>query len=130
MVVLCIDDDPEDTDFFCEALKAVSPEAQCLIANDGLTALKILRSELHPDVIFLDINMPRMSGRELLIQIKKNYKWSQLPIIIYSTNILPRDADSYKMLGAQDVLKKHVKFGDICNALQVILKKVNIHHPK
>jgi CheY-like chemotaxis protein len=126
MVVLCIDDDPEDTDFFCEALSSVRPDAQCLIANDGLTALKILRSQSHPDVIFLDINMPRMSGRELLIQIKKNYKWSQLPIIIYSTTILPPDADSYKMLGAQDVLKKHVKFLDLCDALQVILKKVSV----
>jgi CheY-like chemotaxis protein len=126
MVVLCIDDDPEDTDFFCEALQSVRPDAQCLIANDGLTALKILRSQPHPDVIFLDINMPRMSGRELLIQIKKNYKWSQLPIIIYSTTILPPDADSYKMLGAQDVLKKHVKFLDLCDALQVILKKVSV----
>lgn len=126
MVVLCIDDDPEDTDFFCEAMKEVSPDSRCLIANDGLTALKLLRSEDRPDVIFLDINMPRMSGRELLIQIKKNYKWSQLPIIIYSTTILPRDADSYKMLGAQDVLKKHVKFTDLCNALQVILKKVGV----
>lgn len=126
MVLLCIDDDPEDTDFFCEALRSVRPDAQCLIANDGLTALKILRSQPHPDVIFLDINMPRMSGRELLIQIKKNYKWSQLPIIIYSTTILPPDADSYKMLGAQDVLKKHVKFLDLCDALQVILKKVSV----
>lgn len=130
MVVLCIDDDPEDTDFFCEALKRVSPESQCMIANDGLTALKILRSDVVPDVIFLDINMPRMSGREVLIQIKKNYKWSQLPIIIYSTTILPKDADNYKMMGAQDVLKKHVRFEDICNALQVILKKVAVHHPK
>ena len=126
MIVLCIDDDPEDTDFFCEALKAIRPDAQCLIANDGLTALKILRSQTQPDVIFLDINMPRMSGREVLIQIKKNYKWSQLPIIIYATTIHPPDADSYKMLGAQDVLKKHVTFQDLCAALQVVLKKVSV----
>ena len=45
MIVLCIDDDPDDTDFFCEALKTVSPESQCLVANDGLTALKMLRSD-------------------------------------------------------------------------------------
>jgi CheY-like chemotaxis protein len=126
MVVLCIDDDPDDTDFFCEALKAVKPEAQCLTANDGLTALKILRSDPSPNIIFLDINMPRMSGRELLVQIKKNYKWSQIPIIIYSTAIVPRDEVDYKKLGAHDVVKKHVKFGDLCNALQVIMKKVTV----
>jgi CheY-like chemotaxis protein len=70
--------------------------------------------------------MPRMSGREVLIQIKKNYKWSQIPIIIYSTAIIPRDADDYKKLGALDVVKKLEKFNDLCNALQVILKKVGI----
>jgi CheY-like chemotaxis protein len=126
MVVLCIDDDPDDTDFFCEALKVVRPEAHCLTANDGLTALKLLRSEPAPNIIFLDINMPRMSGKELLVQIKKNYKWSQIPIIIYSTAIIPRDEDDYKKLGAHDVVKKHVKFEDLCNALNVILKKVTV----
>jgi CheY-like chemotaxis protein len=127
MVVLCIDDDPDDTDFFSEALKTVSPESQCLVANDGLTALKTLRSDLQPDIIFLDINMPRMSGREVLIQIKKNYKWSQIPTIIYSTTILPRDAADYKKLGANDVVKKLAKFNDLCRALQVVLKNFGQH---
>ena len=126
MVVLCIDDDPDDTEFFCEAIKAINPEALCLMANDGLTALKMLRTEPAPNIIFLDINMPRMSGREVLIQIKKNYKWSQIPTIIYSTAIIPRDADDYKKLGALDVVKKLAKFKDLCNALQVILKKVGV----
>ena len=126
MVVLCIDDDPDDTEFFCEAIKAINPEARCLMANDGLTALKMLRTEPAPNIIFLDINMPRMSGREVLIQIKKNYKWSQIPTIIYSTAIIPRDADDYKKLGALDVVKKLAKFKDLCNALQVILKKVGV----
>ena len=127
MIVLCIDDDPDDTDFFCEALKTVRPESQCLVANDGLTALKMLRSDSQPDIIFLDINMPRMSGRELLIQIKKNYKWSQIPTIIYSTTILPRDADDYKKLGVNDVVVKRAKFNDLCRALQVVLKNFEPH---
>jgi CheY-like chemotaxis protein len=124
MVILCIDDDPDDTDFFCEAIKVVSPEAKCVTANDGLSALKVLRSEALPDVIFLDINMPRMSGREVLMQIKKSYKLSQIPIVIYSTTILPRDVDNFRNLGAHDVLAKHVRLKDLCDALQVILKKL------
>ena len=124
MIILCIDDDPDDTDFFCEAIKEVSPEAKCVTANDGLSALKVLRSEELPDVIFLDINMPRMSGREVLMQIKKSYKLSQIPIIIYSTTILPRDVDNFRNLGAHDVLAKYIKLKDLCDALQVILKKL------
>jgi CheY-like chemotaxis protein len=128
MIVLCIDDDPDDTDFFCEALKTASPESQCLVANDGLTALKMLRSDSLPDIIFLDINMPRMSGRELLIQIKKNYKWSQIPTIIYSTAIHPKEADDYKKLGVNDVVIKRAKFNDLCRALQVVLKNFEQHN--
>jgi CheY-like chemotaxis protein len=124
MIILCIDDDPDDTDFFCDALKEVSSDTLCLVANDGLSALKILRSEPQPDAIFLDINMPRMSGREVLVQIKKNYKWSQIPIIIYSTNIIPKDAADYRNLGAHEVVKKHSKYKDLCHALHVILKKI------
>lgn len=124
MTILCIDDDPDDTEFFCEAIMAVSPEAKCVTANDGLSALKVLRSEVLPDIIFLDINMPRMSGREVLMQIKKSYKLSQIPIIIYSTTILPRDVDNFRNLGAHDVLAKYIKLKDLCDALQVILKKL------
>jgi CheY-like chemotaxis protein len=124
MVILFIDDDPDDTDFFGEAIKMVSPEAKCVTANDGLTALKVLRSEVLPDDIFLDIKMPRMSGREVLMQIKKIYKLSQIPIIIYSTTILPRDVDNFRNLGAHDVLAKYIKLKDLCDALQVILKKL------
>jgi CheY-like chemotaxis protein len=124
MIILCIDDDPDDTDFFCDAIKVVNPQAKCVTANDGLSALKVLRSEILPDVIFLDINMPRMSGREVLMQIKKSYKLSQIPIVIYSTTILPRDVDNFRKLGAHDVLAKQVRLKDLCDALQVILKKL------
>jgi len=67
--------------------------------------------------------MPRMSGREVLMQIKKSYKLSQVPIIIYSTTILPRDVDNFRNLGAHDVLAKYIKLKDLCDALRVILKK-------
>ena len=70
MIVLCIDDDPDDTDFFCEALRTVSPDSQCLVANDGLTALKTLRTDCLPDIIFLDINMPRMDGFGFLNELE------------------------------------------------------------
>jgi len=125
MIVLCIDDDPDDSDFFREALQELNPEAQCLVANDGLSALKFLRDQPLPDIIFLDINMPRMSGREVLVQIKKSYKWSQIPIIIYSTSIIPRDTADYRKLGAHDFVSKQAKFKDLCKALQVILKKLD-----
>jgi CheY-like chemotaxis protein len=123
MKVLFIDDDTDDTDVLCRALKEVYFEAECLIANDGLTALKILRSEVLPDVIFLDIRMPRMSGKEILLHIKNNYKLSQIPIVIYSSTIHSPQIDEYKKLGADDVIKKQVKFEDVCKALQMVIKK-------
>ena len=93
MIVLCIDDDPDDTDFFCEALKTASPESQCLVANDGLTALKMLRSDSQPDIIFLDINMPGMNGWEFLDEYNKLDKQlqSRAVVVMLTTSDNPDD---------------------------------------
>ena len=95
---------------------------QFIGAATGQEGLALIERD-PPDLVFLDIKMPRMSAREVLIQIKKNYKWSQIPIIIYSTTILPRDAADYKKLGAYDIVTKLAKFKDLCDALRIILKK-------
>ena len=74
MIILCIDNDPEDIEFFCDAVKAVDPSIVTLSAMNGQEALDLLNSlavEELPSYIFLDINMPQMNGKETLEQIRK-----------------------------------------------------------
>jgi CheY-like chemotaxis protein len=57
MIVLYVDDDPEDIEIFIEAIKENNSSVNCLIARNGKQAMDILDSDLLPNFIFLDINM-------------------------------------------------------------------------
>ena len=74
-IILMVDDDEDDRRLFFEAAKEVSESIHCVSAEDGEKALTMLQSEhgLLPDYIFLDLNMPRLNGRQCLAEIKKTH---------------------------------------------------------
>jgi len=104
---MIIDDDQDDRFFFKEALKEMLPSSVCLEANSGIEALKLLRNaEQIPDFIFLDINMPRMDGRDCLKQLKRDEKLQHIPVIIYSTSFSDKSVAELHALGASGYLNK------------------------
>ena len=86
--ILLADDDPDDRMLFEEALRDVHAGAKLALTFDGKHLLEYLEqnSPPPPDVIFLDLNMPRMNGHQCLEAIKKQPGWSGIPIIIFSTS--------------------------------------------
>jgi CheY-like chemotaxis protein len=73
--VFLIDDDRDDREIFMEALAEIDNSAICYTAENGLDALNKLNENLViPQFIFLDLNMPRMSGRECLVELKNRYR--------------------------------------------------------
>ncbi|MFM9984272.1 MAG: response regulator [Flavobacteriales bacterium] len=85
--ILLADDDTDDCGFFKKALAAL-PLSTCLIVvNDGEQLMHQLLNETNelPDVLFLDLNMPRKNGMECLAEIKQNEKFKDLPVVIFST---------------------------------------------
>jgi CheY-like chemotaxis protein len=127
MTVLCIDNDPEDIEFFCDAVKKVDPRITCLSATAGQDALNLL-SSIHgsqqlPGYIFLDVNMPQMNGKDTLKAIRKNDRYNSVQIVMLSTGLSPRDYGEYKQLGADDFMSKANSFQDLCGNLEIILKK-------
>ncbi|MDO6428980.1 response regulator [Flavitalea sp. BT771] len=82
-----VDDDADDQQFLIEALVKNDPSCRCFTASDGQEAITHLRSAITPipDVIFLDLNMPLMNGRECLAALKKSPFFQHIPVIIYST---------------------------------------------
>lgn len=82
-----IDDDPDDKRLFLIALNTFDSSIELVTASDGVEALeKINANELFlPDYIFLDMNMPRMSGKESLIKLRGIERLKNIPIILYST---------------------------------------------
>jgi DNA-binding response OmpR family regulator len=124
MVVLNIDDDPEDMEIFYKAVKTVNPLAKCLLAQNAKEALHILRDAIVPDYIFLDIHMPMMDGKTVLGELRQNKKLETVPVIMYSTKINPSETAEYSALGATQFLTKHNDFRGLCNALESLLKRI------
>lgn len=122
MLILIVDDDPDDREIFCEAVKAIDPKCTCLQAKDGEEGLVLLTEKLVvlPDFVFLDINMPRITGWECLIEIRKDERLKDLTIIIYSTNSSPVDADKCFSLGAA-FLPKQSEYRTLIQRLSEIL---------
>jgi CheY-like chemotaxis protein len=117
--ILQIDDDSDDCDLFMEALQAVS-SAVYMGINDPVEALsKLSAKDINPDIIFLDLNMPVMSGIELLIELKKEKQLKDIPVVIFSTSQLEEIVRATKDLGAHDYISKPNNF----NELKAILRK-------
>lgn len=101
MIVLNVDDDPDDSALFCEAVKEAAPSYTCLVADSAASALEILSDRQKiPDYIFLDVNMPKMNGLECLKLIKNNHALNHIKVIMYSTASDPAHMKEFKKLGA------------------------------
>lgn len=118
-----IDDDTEDQEIFMEALKEVDASVVCYSAISGEEAFRKLESEMLflPDLIFLDMNMPRLNGKQVLAELKKMGSVHHIPVIMYSTSFAPRDIDEIGKLGAVHYLLKPSRYEDLYQALSYIL---------
>ncbi len=103
-----IDDDTDDQEIFCMALKEIDENIECVLANNGEQALLKLQQdpEFKPDFIFIDLNMPLMDGFECLQQIKKLDHLKDLEIFMYSTASESRMMKQSIDLGAKDFIIK------------------------
>ncbi len=118
---MLIDDDEEDQEIFNAALKQVSAQARCVNYSDATKALHALASsQEHPDVIFLDLNMPIMNGQQFLLAIKKNKDLKDIPVIIFSTSSHAATIELTKQMGAHDFITKPGDF----ELLKEILKRL------
>lgn len=117
------DDDPDDIEIFEYALKEVDPTIHCLTATDGEEAVTKL-STTAPDVIFLDLNMPKVSGAQCLTQLRKMKHLDSIPIVIYTTSQNPDHKDETLRLGASCFLTKPSEFDDLCKSLKYIVRKL------
>ena len=124
---LLIDDDSDDRELFSDTLAAVDPVSICHPIPDGEEALnKLASNEIgRPDMIFLDINLPVMSGWQILTELKKKDIYQQIPVIIYSSSSNPRDRELAKQLGALCFVTKPSNHHILKGMLEIVL--ANMH---
>lgn len=117
--ILLADDDPDDCFFFKGALEKLEMPTQLTIVNDGDQLMSYLskNEEQLPDILFLDINMPRKNGFECLYEIKHNKKLKDLPIVMFSTT---NERDAINTVFKNGVHIFITKPGDFEQLVQVI----------
>lgn len=97
MHFLIIEDNEGDLLLITDALKESKKNNTITIAKDGFDAINFLEkigkydAERSPDIILLDINLPKMNGQEVLTSIKANEKLKSIPVIIFTTSSSQRD---------------------------------------
>jgi DNA-binding NtrC family response regulator len=105
---LIVDDDADDRMLFIEAAREVDETIECRIAKNGEEALNLLRNIENrlPDFIFLDIRMPRMSGKKCLFEIKNDERLKGIPVIIYTTSKVVEESKELRDMGAFHFMTK------------------------
>ena len=120
-----VDDDIEDQELFFEAVSEVDRSISCIPVSNCEEALAVLKSTKTdlPDMIFLDLNMPRLNGKQCLAELKRQGHLKDIPVIIYSTSSEKRDIEETTRLGAAHFLTKPNRFEDLCKAILFVLSK-------
>jgi CheY-like chemotaxis protein len=121
--ILLIDDDEDDMTLFFEAVSGINQQIDCQYFNIGELALKWLAETTHlPDYIFLDLNMPKMNGLEVLKAIKGQQHIKDIPVIVYSTSRNEAHRQEAKNLGAALYIIKPYRLIDLTAEIQSVLE--------
>lgn len=121
--LLLIDDDADDQEIFLTALSDLKTPFECETANNGRSALEKLQSgEVKPELIFLDLNMPLMDGRQFLKHLRNTEGIQHLPVFIFSTTNDARTITETMALGADRFVSKPPSYHGLVSLLSHLLE--------
>ena len=130
--ILLAEDDQDDRDFFDKALKEIPIPTHLTTVYDGEQLMNYLykNSEHLPNVLFLDLNMPRKNGFECLCEIKENEKLKDIPVVVFSTSY-PRDIkyeeemiNRLLKIGAHDFIRKSDNLAQLKQFINQVINRV------
>ena len=122
MHIILADDDEDDRLFFTDAFEEIKINTKVQTCNDGAELMDYLNNEeaILPEILFLDLNMPKKNGIECLHEIKSNPRLKGIAIAIYSTSSSEEHIEETFVNGANIYIKKPNDF----NALKKVLSDV------
>ena len=118
--VLIVEDSPDDVAIAQRAFRASSVASDLMVARDGQEAVEVLlNGTSRPELVLLDIKLPRLNGHEVLKRVRADDRLAMLPVIMLSASQRPEDVlESYR-LGANSYIQKPVAFGRFQEILEV-----------
>jgi CheY-like chemotaxis protein len=124
--LLLVEDNPGDVRLTREALREAPVPVNLCVASDGVEALDFVyrrgkyKNAPRPDLILLDLNLPRKNGPEVLAEIKTDPDLKRIPVLIMTTSQEPRDVDTAYSLNANCYITKPITLDEFMNVVQSI----------
>ena len=123
--IMLVDDSPDDVALTLRAFKKNNITNKVVVAADGEEALRYLlpdddSSNPVPDLVLLDINLPKVNGLEVLRRLRQDDRTRYLPVVVLTTSNEERDIVETYDLGANSFVRKPVVFGDFLEAVRVL----------
>lgn len=137
MNILIVEDSEPEKIIIKEAFKEANVNCNLCMAKDGVEALEFLNQEGEferapkPNLIILDLNLPRKNGLEVLAEVKNNPKWRHIPILIFSNSEFPMDICQCYELNANAYINKPSEFQefiDLANMINVFWLKAACYY--
>lgn len=126
--ILLVEDHPGDANLTCDVLSGGRRASDVTVARDGEEALDMLRgvgewADLpRPDLVLLDLSMPKRDGHEVLADIKGNPEWRSIPVVILSNSADPNDIRTAYQLNANCYITKPLNLVDFDRAMQLLVE--------
>jgi CheY-like chemotaxis protein len=134
LTIVIADDDADDREFIMNALNEANIVHKIFEATDGFQLLQLLENrgkndlnEKEPDLVILDLNMPKIDGFKALQQIKKSLNLQDIPVYILSTSSDKFHIEKALNLGAAGYYRKSTAFKDIVSMVSEVCARHNKH---
>src|ERR1700676_4552435 len=126
MEILLVDDNPADVRMVRDGLQEALPDAHLSVAADGVEAIRFLRREgrharaPRPDLIILDLRLPKKSGFDVLVEIKQDPTLANIPVVVQSSSEEPIDIQRAYSLHANCYISKPAGFDEFSRTMRVL----------
>ena len=108
-IVLYADDDPDDLELVKDAFSNYAKHVEVIACTDGIQALSYLNNlsekDPTPCLVILDVNMPLLSGKEVLVRLRETERFTHIPIVLFTTSSQPADKNFAQQYGAGFITK-------------------------
>ena len=120
--VMLVEDNPSDARLMIEALRDADFDGDLRIVHDGVEAMNHLRERTQslPDLVLLDLNLPRKDGREVLAEMKRDPLLRHIPVVVLSTSRNEQDVRRSYELGANAFLSKPAEMNELFQTAKII----------
>jgi CheY-like chemotaxis protein len=120
--IMVVDDEPDQILTIKLILEDLSDEYKVIGANSGLQCLELLKNNQIPDLIFLDVLMPKMNGWDVAAEIKKNPIWNKIPLVFLSAKTDPF-SKTIGSIVSEGYITKPYEIKDLKESIEKLLDK-------